>query len=40
MSSLLLLAWRPRAGPSDPPAGRPQRQLAPQPTVDDGDEDD
>ena len=40
VSSLLLLAWRPRGGPSDLPAGRPQRQPAPQPTVDNGDEDD
>jgi hypothetical protein len=37
--ALLLLGWRPR-GPSDPPAGRPERQLAPRPTVDNGDEDD
>ncbi|HEV3464498.1 MAG TPA: serine/threonine-protein kinase, partial [Actinomycetota bacterium] len=35
----LLLAWPPR-GPSDPPAGQPARQLAPHPTVDNGDEDD
>jgi hypothetical protein len=37
--SLVLLAWRPR-GPSDPPAGQPERLLAPRACVDNGDEDD
>ena len=36
----LLLAWRPRSGLSDPPAGRSGRQLNPQACVDNGDEDD
>jgi hypothetical protein len=36
----LLLALRARSGPSDTPAGRSGRQLNPQPTVDNGDEDD
>ena len=36
----LLLAWRPRGVCPDPPAGRPERQLDPLPTVDNGDEDD
>jgi hypothetical protein len=36
----LLLAWRPRSGLSDPPAGRSGRQLNPQACVDYGDEDD
>ena len=36
----LLLALRPRSGLSDPPAGRSGRQPNPQPTVENGDEDD
>jgi hypothetical protein len=36
----LLLAWRPRGVSPEPPAGRPERQLAPLPTADNGDEDD
>jgi eukaryotic-like serine/threonine-protein kinase len=36
----LLLAWRPRSGLSDPPAGRSGRQLNLQACVDNGDEDD
>jgi hypothetical protein len=38
--ALLLLAWLPRSGRSDPPAGQSERQLDPRPTVDNGDEDD
>jgi serine/threonine-protein kinase len=36
----LLLALRPRGGRPDPPAGRSKRPLAPQPSVDNGNEDD
>ncbi len=36
----LLLAWRPRGVSPESPAGRPERQQAPQPTADHGDEDD
>ena len=36
----LLLALRLRGVSPDPPAGRPERQPEPQPTVDNGDEDD
>jgi eukaryotic-like serine/threonine-protein kinase len=36
----LLLAWRQRGVSPESPAGRPERQLAPQPGADDGDEDD
>ena len=36
----LLLALRPHCGHPEPPAGQPERPLHPQPTVDNGDEDD
>jgi hypothetical protein len=36
----LLLALRPHGGLPEPPAGQPERPLHPQPTVDNGDEDD
>jgi hypothetical protein len=39
--ALLLLAWRPRGEPSDPPAGQSERPTPASPTtVDNGDEDD